>query len=440
MTTPSEIKSSARILVVDDSRSARNLIKSVLLAEGYTVLEADDGKEAVKVFKNENPDMVLMDANMPVVDGFKSCSEIKRLPKGVYTRVIMITSQDDDATVNKAFSSGAEEFITKPINWGVLKKRMHLALENQAAQEEIREGKIRLDAIVNTAVDSIIVINDKGIIESFNRAAEKTFGYSTQEAIGQNVSLLMPSPYREKHDSYLAQYFETGVEKVIGHKREAVAQRKSGETFPIELSISRVRLKDRVIFTGIVRDITERKLAEEKIFFQANYDALTNLPNRAMFMRSLGESLVKAKQDKKSLGLIFIDLDRFKWINDNLGHAAGDHLLQVSAERLKSCVNEGDLVARLGGDEFTAILEGVDEAEVADIAREILNKLNDSFELEGKETYISGSLGMALFPWDAKTVEELLKFADEAMYRSKKAGRNAYHFYSGDSFIQPKKY
>ncbi len=431
----------ANILVVDDSSSARSMIAKVLKKEGYTISEAENGKEAVLKYRRELPDIILMDANMPVVDGYKACSEIVRHPKSKNSRIIMVTAQGDDQSVDKAFSSGAEEYITKPIHWAVLLRRISLAVENLRAMQEVREGRTRLEVILNTAADAIVVINQKGIIESVNNAAKRIFGYAEREVIGKNVSMLMPSPYAERHNGYLAAYLETGKSKVLGQTTENIAVTKNGQTFPVELSVSEVKLEDRTLFTGIIRDITERKLAEEKIFYQANYDALTALPNRSMFMRTLEEAFAKAKKHNSGFGLMFVDLDRFKWVNDNLGHAAGDVMLQVSAERIKSKVGSDDMVARLGGDEFVVLIRENAEVEpVAAMAKNVLEQMNEQFVLEGKEVYISGSLGIALYPADAGNADDVLKYADEAMYRSKNAGRNAFHFYDGPSLVLEKKY
>ncbi|MBF0160489.1 MAG: diguanylate cyclase [Magnetococcales bacterium] len=434
----------ARILVVDDSRSLRKMIQDFLEQQGYEVITAEDGRDAVRKFREQSPDLILMDANMPVVDGFRACIEIRRSINGSDVGIIMITGQNDDESVEKAFAAGAEEYIIKPIHWVVLQQRIRLSLDNRSAQRAVAEGHARLEAIVNTAADAIIVIDQTGVIESVNLAMTRMFGYSSQEVLGRNVSMLMPSPYREAHDQHLSRYLES-LQSGRPHNpmrvvRELIAERKDGRTFPIELNISDVRLKERILFTGILRDITERKEAEAKIFHQAHYDALTAIPNRAMFMTTLAYTLDQARRDNNQTALIFIDLDRFKWVNDNLGHAAGDELLKASATRIQACLRDIDTIARLGGDEFTVILPRVTEQQAIQAARHILERLNESFLLEGQSTYISGSLGVAFFPQDADHLDGLLKCADEAMYRSKKAGRNACHIFGGDSFAFKSRY
>ncbi|MBF0293703.1 MAG: diguanylate cyclase [Magnetococcales bacterium] len=428
------------ILVVDDSRSARELIRTHLEQEGYAVILASDGREAVRKFREEACDLVVMDANMPVVDGYRACAELRKQPNGREVEILMATASDDDESVEKAFAAGADEYITKPIHWVVLKKRIRLALDKRRAQEEVAEGRARMEAIVNSAADAIVVINAEGIMESVNLAAVRMFGYSMSEMVGRNVSMLMPSPHREQHDGYLSAYRNSGKSRVLGLKQELAACRKDGRIFPVELTISEVKLRDRVLFTGILRDITERKEAERQIYFQANYDVLTGLANRSLFLRTLGEAIAVAKRREQELALLFVDLDRFKWVNDTLGHGAGDDLLRLSANRIRESVREGDTPARLGGDEFTVILPQIDRAEATAIARRILECLNDGFPLGGEEVQISGSLGVAFFPGDAGDMNGLLKCADEAMYRSKKAGRNACHLFAGESFAMPLKY
>ena len=306
--------------------------------------------------------------------------------------------------------------------------------ERKMYQAQLAEQKARTDSILTAMGDAIVVINSSGAIERINHATITVFGYTEEELIGKNVSMLMPSPNRENHDGYLQSYLESGHKKVLDRRVEVIACRKNGTEFDIDLSVTEVRLDKRILFTAVIRDITERKRAEHIIHYQANYDALTDLPNRSMFMENLEKSIRQSNKDESEMALLFVDLDRFKWINDNLGHSAGDELLKASAKRIESCIKSGDTVARLGGDEFTVILENIQDIDqVAGIAKRILQTLNQSFKLEEQDVYISGSMGIAIFPQDASDLETLLKRADEAMYQSKNVGKNAYHFFTGQS-------
>ncbi|MBF0455044.1 MAG: diguanylate cyclase [Magnetococcales bacterium] len=429
------------IIVADDSRSARTMIANRLEKMGYTVFQAEDGKVAYQLFVKEMPDLILMDANMPVVDGYRTSAEIRRHARGEDARIIMVTGQGDDASVERAFQSGADEFITKPVHWAVLEKRIQLMIERNHNQIAIRENSARMEAVFNTVVDGILVVNDKGMIETLNHASARIFGYWDWELTGKNVSLLMPPREGEKQDAFFQGCLMSGEKNVTGKLREVEGKHKEGHLFPVELSVTEVKLADRVVFTGVVRDITQRKEAEQRIYHQANYDALTDLPNRSLFMKNLADKLAETQKKGGSLALIFIDLDRFKWVNDNLGHPAGDELLKAASARVKALVGEKDAVARLGGDEFTAtVTQFKDPSEIETLAFSLLKALNKAFELEGQEVFISGSLGISLFPQDADDLTTLLKRADEAMYQSKKAGRNAYHFCCGQSLILDKRY
>ncbi|MBF0589180.1 MAG: diguanylate cyclase [Magnetococcales bacterium] len=315
--------------------------------------------------------------------------------------------------------------------------------ERKRLQRQVEEQKMRMESIFDTAHDAIVVFNDQGTVESFNKAACAMFGYDEQEMQSLKAEALVDrSNPKSPADRPWMQLVRGEGFHHKNRSHEDTALRKGGESFPMEYSVSEVRLKDRAINTAIIRDITDRKKAEMIIYRQANYDALTDLPNRSLFMKTLEERFNQVQENDQGMALMFIDLDRFKWINDNLGHPAGDALLQMSAQRLLDVVGEEDVVARLGGDEFVAIVMGprtVDD--VTGLAHTILDQLNEAFVLDGKEAYISGSLGIALYPQDCDSHHaDLLKLADEAMYRSKHAGKNAFNFYSGENHIRKKNY
>jgi diguanylate cyclase (GGDEF)-like protein len=186
-----------------------------------------------------------------------------------------------------------------------------------------------------------------------------------------------------------------------------------------------------------LRNLATRNSKDQEIRHQAHYDPLTGLPNRALFMDRLAHELVRAQRRKSRVALMFIDLDRFKWVNDTLGHAAGDQLLKEVGQRLLSCFRKSDTVARLGGDEFTVILPDMAKGPYAErVAREILTHLEQVFILGGQEAYISGSIGITIFPDDASDVDGLIKNADSAMYKAKRDGRNAYNFFTPDMHLE----
>jgi diguanylate cyclase (GGDEF)-like protein len=249
--------------------------------------------------------------------------------------------------------------------------------------------------------------------------------------IGQHVKALVPPATRDEYEIHINQYLKSGERRTAGVRgREVVALRKHGEHFPMEVSASEMLINEHRFFVGIVRDITERKLVEEKIKHMAHHDYLTGLPNRAMFMEHLEYAIRMAKRAKYKLGVLFLDLDGFKHVNDSLGHEAGDLLLQQVAARLKTIVRDSDTAARLGGDEFTFILNdiGSDDNACA-VAQKIIDILSDPFDLNGAEAHLGGSVGVSMYSDDADDSDILLRQADEAMYVAKQQGKNTYRFY-----------
>lgn len=297
-------------------------------------------------------------------------------------------------------------------------------LQNALELENIKSHKI-----LEMAAEGIVSIDTGGKLLSFNRAAQKIFGYSEAEVIGKNVSLLMPPPHRDNHDEYLSRYLQTGQAHVIGKTRELQGRRKDGMPFPMELSVTEVKFGDAHFFTAVLRDISEQKLALKRIEQLAHYDELTHLPNRSLLYDRLGQAITMAKRNRSNIALMYIDLDGFKTVNDTMGHHMGDLLLVQTAERLRLCVRESDTLARIGGDEFTILLNDTHEREnVEMVAQKVINSIDQPFYLEGHATHIGASIGIARYPDDAPTRGTLLIVADKAMYAAKAAGKNTYRF------------
>ncbi|MDH5656208.1 MAG: diguanylate cyclase [Spirochaetia bacterium] len=318
----------------------------------------------------------------------------------------------------------------------------------------LKENEERLSSIINTILDGIIVINKKGIIISFNPAAENLFGYRSEEVTGKNVKILMPEPYSSSHDDYLNHYLETGEKKVIGIGREVTGLRKDGSTFPMDLAISEMHLWDDVYFTGIVRDITERKLLSEKLeksnqdLLRSNQklkeiaitDGLTGLYNRRYFDIRLSEEIKRLARSENSLSLILCDIDFFKLYNDSYGHLKGDECLKSVAEVIKSKFKRGgEICARYGGEEFAVILPGVDSSLLENLSRELRNAVLDRNTPHGNSKaspYVTLSIGGASITrvmTDKANFsnENLIAMADEMLYRAKEMGRNTFIIHPG---------
>ncbi|MCC5452833.1 EAL domain-containing protein [Rheinheimera sp. UJ51] len=337
-----------------------------------------------------------------------------------------------------AHASLEQDHLGRPSWYGYISDISSMKQNEQA----LEDYAVAHREILDNVVDAIITINEQGLIQTFNNAAIKLFGYKEEEVLGKNVSMLMPEPYRSQHDHYINAHLHFGVTKIIGRSRETKGQRKDGRLFNMELRISRIERADSVTFIGMVRDLSERKRAEVLIEKLAFYDPLTSLPNRRMLMQCLNDALEKRQYGQELGALLFIDLDNFKHLNDSLGHATGDQLLRQVAQRLQQSVRQQDTVARLGGDEFIILLlhlspdyyQAIDQA--AQIAEKIRAVLNTPFKLE-KLSYVSSpSIGITIFSDDNRVVDELLQQADLAMYQAKAAGKNMISLFDVSMQIQ----
>jgi diguanylate cyclase (GGDEF)-like protein/PAS domain S-box-containing protein len=289
--------------------------------------------------------------------------------------------------------------------------------------------------IFETVSEAIFVTDADNKILMVNPAFTIITGYGESDVLGMDPKILSSGRHREEF--YVEMW--NSLNENGRWQGEIWNRRKNGEVYPEWLSITRIKDEETRLeqHVAIFSDITKRKHDEAIIQHQANFDALTELPNRILFMDRLTQEVHHVIRQKKQLALMFIDLDHFKWVNDNLGHSAGDQLLQQVASRLTMCVRVADTVARLGGDEFTAILPNIETIwNVKAVAERILNQLTEPFTIEGQEVFISGSIGIALFPQDGRNVDTLIKNADLAMFHAKKGGRSAYQFFTAQMNTQ----
>jgi len=301
-------------------------------------------------------------------------------------------------------------------------------------QNQVHGREMRLASILDNASDGIITINEEGIIETFNAAAETLFRYQAEEVIGRSVNLLMPHPMREEHDSYLRRYIETGEQRIIGNEMNVNAQRKDGSIFPMSIKVSEMMLDGRRYFTAIVADISERKAMLDHLRHLAEHDSLTGLYNRQYFTDELERVMQRSVRQKGiNCALLYIDLDNFKFVNDTLGHLAGDRVLIEVAGLITKRSRKSDLIARLGGDEFAVLLYDVDAEQARYTAESYRQLMADyTFRHEGRVVDIGCSIGLALFEHDVESREDLMARADIACHMAKRAGRNCVHVYKAD--------
>lgn len=312
-------------------------------------------------------------------------------------------------------------------------------------EKAIRDGHERLHALFDNVIDSVIVINEKGIIENANPATQQIFGYSPEEMVGKNISLLMPETERSKHDDYLSRYCKNGDKNILGAGRQVEGLHKSGERFPAELAISEMHVRGERLFTGILRDISEQVAMSQKmkqayeelseahasLEESARTDKLTEIYNRGYFDTVLLDEIMRSTRHKDPLSLMLLDVDYFKRYNDHYGHLEGDSCLKEIAQILQQVFKRsGEFVARYGGEEFAVILPHCDEEISMSRAHAVLRTVWDSAIPHVKSAIadrITVSIGVVTYtPASIKPVDpvKLIKSADEMLYKSKAAGRN----------------
>ncbi|OOZ40339.1 hypothetical protein BOW53_08175 [Solemya pervernicosa gill symbiont] len=308
-----------------------------------------------------------------------------------------------------------------------------LAAARETAEQAVaraEKDEQQVSAILNSVRDAIITSSAEGIIETFNPGAEDIFGYKAHEVIGKSVSLLMPEEMRETHAGYMNRFAEGYATRDVNTTVEQTAQRRNGETFAAEITLSSMRMGKALKVMAVMRDITERKRAEEEIKRMAMSDPLTGLANRNRFNSRLMESIALANRYKQDMVLMLIDLDRFKPVNDTYGHPVGDALLQQVAQIMLDCFREVDTVARLGGDEFAVILNGEEITEELQVpAQRLIEQISQPQVIEGHTINIGASIGISCYPSCSTDIEELQRQADEALYQAKNGGRNTFKLY-----------
>jgi diguanylate cyclase (GGDEF)-like protein/PAS domain S-box-containing protein len=302
-----------------------------------------------------------------------------------------------------------------------------VAIERKRAEEQLHLAGM----VYSASSEAIFVADARDRIIAVNPAFERLTGYPAREAIGKSSSFLKA----ERNPPELQAEINTALAQHSHWQGDVWSRRKNGEIYAESLTVTAINdagglTRYRV---GLFSDVTEKKNSEQAVWLQANNDALTNLPNRRLFRDRLAQDIARATRAQQQVALLFLDLDHFKQVNDVLGHDAGDALLIEAARRIRECVRDSDTVARLGGDEFTVILYGGDCVTVAErVSEQILAGLTQPFALGREKAYISASIGITLFPDDARDIESLLKNADQAMYAAKEIGRNAYSWFTAE--------
>ncbi|MBS1158557.1 MAG: hypothetical protein H6R15_976 [Proteobacteria bacterium] len=324
----------------------------------------------------------------------------------------------------------SEAFLTQALALFEMTHRQTLEMN-----QSLRDSERRKAAIVGSAFDSIVTCDVNGRIIDFNPAAEQMFGHTRGQAAGcQLAELILPASRRAAFRQTLESCRER-AEGVIGRREEITAQRADGSEFPVEMAVTFIKVDASPFFTAYLRDLTERKAYEAKIEYLATHDALTKLANRNLLNDRLEQAIAQlARRQEQALAVLFVGIERFKFINDSMGHTFGDALIQEIAGRLQRGVRDGDTVARQSGDEFVILMAGLNGG-VQDALRgasEILALFMQPFTVAGHAIHLACSVGVSIYPEDGKAAEMLLANADAAMHRAKAAGGGSVQFYTRD--------
>lgn len=431
------------VLVVEGEPELRKFICGALEGEGFRVEESDTVGLASELLGQIKPDIILVDLVLPNIGGLETCLILRALPASARVPILIMLDEDEIDVIPQAFERGASDFIMKPLNGGILSHRLRYAIRANKTLQSLAESESRLEQAQRIAH----VGNWEWILKTgrFSLSHElyritglrlRDFG-GTYEAF---LSLIHPDDRKP-----IAAEMVSSVDHHTSLDRECRLCVPNGGEIVVHLQaeIRRGGEGQIVSLVGTAQDITERKRAEVEIHRLAFFDNLTGLANRLLFKDRLSKALAHAKRYGSTLAVMFLDLDRFKVINDTLGHNVGDILLKQIAARLIESVRLSDSVgrlselseasslARLGGDEFTILLTDLERADgAAKVAERITEALAKPVYIEGREVFVTTSIGISLYPHDGETEEALIKNADTAMYHAKEGGRNAYQFYS----------
>jgi diguanylate cyclase (GGDEF)-like protein/PAS domain S-box-containing protein len=282
----------------------------------------------------------------------------------------------------------------------------------------------RYRILFDLATDCLMVLDMEGTIRDINRTGHERLGFTRDELVGMHITELDPPEFAAKVPKRL-----DDIEKHGFAVFESAHRRKDGTPMPVEINTRIIDLEGEKMIFSVIRDISERKSAEQRIAQLAHFDVLTDLPNRSLFFDRLDQAVARARRYKQKFAILYLDLDGFKQVNDEFGHHIGDGLLRIVAERLTENARDMDTVARVGGDEFIFILNNIDHVDsVARVAAKIAESLSQPFVIQGKTCQIGCSIGISIFPDDIENPEVLVKLADDAMYKAKKDEKKKYRF------------
>ncbi|MTJ84261.1 MAG: EAL domain-containing protein [Telmatospirillum sp.] len=419
------------VLLVEDSADDAELLELEMIRGGLTpsVRRVDTMDDLRRALADGAWDVVVSDFHLPGFDAEKALQAVSESGKDIPFIIVSGAIQAEDAVT--LLKQGAHDFLTKDSL-----ARLVPAIERERREAREREERRQAEErvrVLSLAIEqspvSVVISNPQGLIEYVNPTFESVTGYSFREARGKPLEFT-------RYDQTASDRFRPigdGQPTADVYQAEFCNVRKNGQLFWEHATVSPLRDREGRIshYVAVKEDITARRSFEERLLKQANFDDLTGLPNRVLMLDRLIQSIAQSKRSGTRTALLFIDLDRFKNVNDILGHRAGDTLIQEAAVRFGNCVREGDTLARMGGDEFIVILPEIEDGGYARrVAERIIETSGAPFTLQGQDLFVTASIGITIFPDDGTDAQALLRNADLAMYKAKEMGRNGFHFFT----------
>lgn len=437
-----DINRAARLLVVDDDQTFLLMIRKEMEKSGFIVLTCGSGEDAIEICHDVAPDMILLDVHLPGQSGIEVCRTLRQITGDAFLPIVLVTTNSDRETIREGYDAGATDFLTKPLDWQLFAHRAEYLVRASRAMSQLRTNRSSLATAQRIAK-----------IGSFTYDVETNESHWSQELF----SILGLDPGRNRaHPSTLENLIHPDDrEHVLSATEQAIRDNKSfsldyrmvlhnGDVRHVRQYAESVEeALGKQIMTGVIQDTTDHARAMDQIRYLANFDGLTGLTNRRQFNARLMNTLHQARASKHLVGVIIVDVDRFKRVNDSLGHSAGDQILQVIAERVNCQVRNSDCVgrldgddlnaevARVGGDEFTLLLPRITHpTDAGRVAQRILEAIPEPIDVDGQRVTLGASIGISIYPIDGETAETLIAHADRAMSYAKSQGGNSFQYYT----------
>lgn len=434
------------ILVADDEELMRQSVKELLSLYNLNCTLVKDGQEALDILAEKTFDILLLDLLMPRVDGFQVMKEVKL--KYPNTDIVVTSGEATFKNATLAMRHGVKDFLHKPYVPSELIKVINNLIEKREMKQKLDEmsrcihaSEKRYSFFVNNSPDIIYMLDHNGYFSFVNKRATELLGYKQEDFIGHHYSKFVHAEDIEQaHFAFSSSWSNVDIAQKVEFRMVPKFQEQELRCFEsrsIAIKLDASEIPDRnsteklVGIYGVARDVTEQKRLDKAIYFQVYHDALTELPNRVLFQDRISFAMSQARRNNKKIAVMFLDMDRFKVVNDSLGHIAGDKLLQKISKRLQLCIRDSDTLARVGGDEFNLMLSDISSKEdVNNLVDKIIQSLESPFIIENNEIYVTFSIGTAIYPEDGDNTETLIKHADMAMYSIKGKGKNGHEFFS----------